>query len=240
MRIINAEWEKRNIGVNTVEIIIEDDTIQDFEKAIESEQVSVADYIVLKIPSHKIDVCWCAQKKGFLYVEDMIHMVSELKETEKKSPFYRMQEKVTCDLLDESELKKVLYEVENGLFGTDRISSDPVFGKEVAGKRYAGWLMDEWERGTKFYKYEYKGTMIGFFTLRECEKGIYISTLGGIFQDARKGGIGAINKVPQVVKELGGKRLIGDVSSNNPMQVRALSYAGYHVQSINHIFVMHK
>ena len=81
--------------------------------------------------------------------------------------------------------------------------------------------------------------MVGFFTLKELEPYIYISSLGGIFKERRKGGIGTIVKIPEIVKQLGGKKLISDVSTNNINQIKSLVFNGYVPQSVHHIFIKH-
>ena len=95
-------------------------------------------------------------------------------------------------------------------------------------------------RGSKLYNYVYKGERIGFFGLKEREKGIYDSLWGGIYGKYRKSGIGAVVKVPEFVKSLNGKKVYAYASSNNVKQVRNLITNGYTVEKIHHVFVKHE
>lgn len=53
MRIVDAVWEKRNLGVDTVEIALdEDDDVNVFEEINTLKQP----YQVLKIPNGRIDI----------------------------------------------------------------------------------------------------------------------------------------------------------------------------------------
>ncbi|MCH4154354.1 MAG: hypothetical protein LKF32_06905 [Mageeibacillus sp.] len=63
MRIVDAVWEKRNLGVDTVEIALdEDDDVNVFEEINTLKQP----YQVLKIPNGRIDISSAAQKKWVL------------------------------------------------------------------------------------------------------------------------------------------------------------------------------
>ena len=73
MKIVNAVWEKRNIGVTTIEITIDKtDAISDIEKMLMDTE---AEYIVVRLPIDKIDVSYMLQKMNYVYIETMYHLI---------------------------------------------------------------------------------------------------------------------------------------------------------------------
>ena len=101
MKIIDALWEKRNLDVTTIEIIVEEeDTLADVENTL---RISKADYVVIKIPTIHIDLLWLVQEQGYLYVEDMMRLVSDLSELQYSPIIQRMRESITYELINEQD-----------------------------------------------------------------------------------------------------------------------------------------
>lgn len=237
MKVVNATWEKRNLLVDTVEITIEsNDSIDEINAGLDNLD---AEYCVLRIPANRADLLFVVQEKGYVFVEDSILISSKLKDINRSCLEQRFYDAVEVERADARDIELICSEINKGLFNSDRIFLDPMFGPEIAQKRYINWLQDEYERGTDFYKYIYKNKFVGFFGLREVEKARYTSFLGGIFTEYQKGGIGAVVKVPEVVKRLGGREVSTNVSSNNPAQLRNLIMNGYTPECITHIFIKH-
>lgn len=237
MRVVEAVWEKRNMGVDTIEIEAEEnDSLEDAEKVISETK---SEYLVLKIPSTRSDITRLAGKYGYEYIEDMIHLVNNLVPVQMSKVQKRMYDAVPVEKMTEKDMEGLYQEIRQGMFSTDRISNDTFFSAEQAAERYIGWISDELKRGTEFYKYIYKDKIIGFFTLREMENGIFDSFLGGFYRDFRKSGFGSVYKAPDLVRGRNGKKLITSVSSNNIVQVRALLSNGYLPDKINHVFIKH-
>ena len=237
MRIVDAIWEKRNLGVSSLEINIEDgDSVDDCLKRLKKQQ---ADYIVVKIPTKMSEFVFFIQELGFVYIEDMVHLVSDLRMSERTALEERMYNSVTTQIMDESDVENLLIEVKKGLFDTDRISLDPFFTKEQATNRYVNWIKDERSRGTVYFNYIYKGNKVGFVSLREEKDGVYSSVLGGIYPEYRNSAIGAVVKVVDIVRSYGGKKIETNVSTNNPAQIRNLIKSGFMPTEIVHVFVLH-
>lgn len=237
MKIINADWELRNLGVTTVEIEIEDeDSIEIVEK--ELENIS-AKYVVVKLPSYKTDFLFIIQRLGYTYIEDMVHLVSYLNEVNFSPIQKRFNASIATQVMNTVDVENLKDQIRNGLFSTDRIYLDSYFTEEQAYNRYINWVTDEYNRGTQFIKYIYKENTVGFFALKDQGEGRYTSFLGGIYPEFRKGGIGTTVKVPQVVKEYGGKSVSTSVSSNNPAQIRNLIMNGFLPEGITHTFIKH-
>ncbi len=237
MKIVDAIWEKRNLGVDTIEIQAEDnDTRQEIIKTLSEIN---ADYAVVKIPTQMTDILFDMNRLGFVYAEDMLHFVHFLSEQPMNPVEKRFYEAIHVEIMNDNDFTCLLDEINNNMFSTDRISCDSFFGIKAAAKRYSLWMCDERKNGTLFYKYVYKNSTIGFFTLRETKKGCYTSALGGIYSEFRSAGLGKIVKVPQTVRELNGHKLLTSVSSNNPTQIKSMISNGYSLEKIYHIYVKH-
>ena len=234
---VDAIWEKRNLGVNTIETIFEEkDELQTVDFYLSN---LVTEYSVLKIPSYRTDLLPIVQKKGYTYVEDMIYTVNYLNDITRSASQERLYNAISVEPMNERDFEILYNEINKGVFDSDRIYIDSFFTHEMARKRYINWILDELKAGTEFFQYIYKYDPIGFFALKEQEKGFYTSFIGGIYTEYRKGGIGSVIKVPEEVKKKGGKKVSSNVSSNNIMQVKALILNGYRPESITHTFIKH-
>ncbi|MEG2522330.1 MAG: hypothetical protein RSA90_00160 [Lachnospiraceae bacterium] len=237
MKIVDAVWEKRNLGVNTVEIEVEqNDTTPEVKRYL--EELGTA-YQVLKIPNSRFDMSQVAGDCQFHFVEGMMKLSNMLMDISRTSVQQRMYDAVSIQNMNHEDIDYLFNEIKAGMFDSDRISIDPYFGKRQAAERYAGWIEDEIERNTEFIKYVYKDETIGFFTLRESTQGVYVSVLGGIYKRFRKSGIGTVVKVPEAVKVRGGKQLEVYVSTNNIIQIKTLLINGYVPKSVHYVYVKH-
>lgn len=238
MKVINAYWEKRNLGVETKELICENtDTIDEVKAKI---MELAAEYVVVKIPSGRMDLSGHIQKMGFCYIEDLIEVTHDLHETVRAPLHQRLYDAMTYRKMDDEDVQQLYKEIEGGLFETDRISKDEEFGKEKAARRYIYWIKDMIMQGAQPYVMLYKEEPAGFIILKSNDQKTYISVLGGGYKKFRKSGLGIVQKEQEIVKRMGGKSLMTYVSSNNPSQLRALILNGYLPKDVQHVFVKHK
>ena len=237
MRIVNAVWEKKNLGVNAYELSIETgDNIDEVKQQIENID---GDYIVIKVPSDLSEFNSIVQELGFLYIEDLIHVEHDLKEVERNRIIQRLYDETTYREMNDEDFEQLITEIKDGMFDSDRISNDPHFGKEKAANRYINWSKDLRNKGARFYAIRYREDSTGFVVLDTKDQITYSSILGGGYQKYRKSGIGIIQKEQEITKALGGKRVVTTVSSNNVGQFKALIMNGYKPYSIEHVFVKH-
>ena len=118
----------------------------------------------------------------------------------------RLYDAIEIGVMDDNDINILYDEIRKGLFDSDRVFLDPFFSKEQARNRYINWVMDEAKRGKGLLKNIHKGKTIGFldFVSKGMESSLF---LGGIYLESRRGGIGSIVKVPQAVRERGGKKV---------------------------------
>lgn len=238
MRIVNATWEERNLGVTTTEITIERDDRPEFVDA----QLSLVDseYSVVKIPSDMERVLKIVQNHGYAFIEDMIHVEHDLNEVEMSPVLKRLYERTSYREMTDQDFNQLQAEIEKGMFDNDRISNDEFFKKGLSSKRYMNWTKDLRNHGAQFFVITYGNECTGFVALEKKDAKTYYSVLGGGYEKFRKSGLGIIQKEPEITRKLGGKRLVTSVSSNNVGQLKALIMNGYKPYAIDHVLVKHK
>ena len=238
MKIIDAVWEKRNLGVTTTEIIIEkEDTpeyVSDRLADIDSE------YCVVKVPSDMVKVLKAVQQNGYEYIEDMIHVEHDLHEVEMNRILKRLYDKLLYREMTDADFEELQAEIEKGMFDNDRISNDSFFEKGLSSKRYINWTKDLKAKGALFYVMTYNNESAGFIVLEKKDDKTYYSVLGGGYEKYRGTGLGSVQKEQEITRKLGGKKVITSVSSNNANQLRALIMNGYTPYAIEHILVKHQ
>lgn len=239
MKIIDAIWEKRNLGVSTAEIEIEEcDSLEDIKEKINGVN---SQYVVAKVPSGKLDIMFWLEQQGFNFVECSIHVTHSLQNMELSPIQKRIEASVTHEKMAEEDLEQLFYEVRKGLFSTDRVSLDKTFTKEQATNRYVGWINDEISRGCEMFKLIYKDKNIGFFAFKEVEEGVFYPFLAGMYEEYQKTGLGAIfnYKPMKEAKSRNGKKISTYISTNNSNTVRMHVLNGFEFGDIKYIYVKH-
>lgn len=238
MKVIDAVWEQRNLGIDVCEIELEKgDSQEEFENQIRNVS---ADYISVKLPSDMSHLIDMIQANGFSYREDLIHVRHDLHPIQRSSIQQRMYDLVSYHIMNDTEILELKQEIKDGMFSTDRFSTDERFTQEQCTNRYANWVDDLLSNGAIPYVMEYKGQHSGFIILTKKDDKVYQSVLGGAYAKFRKSGMGIVQKEQEIVKQLGGKCVETTVSSNNVGQLKALIVNGYVPFSIDHVFVNYR
>ena len=238
MKIVNAVWEERNLGVTATEITIEKNDSPD----LVNEQLSgiESEYSVVRVPSDMAHILNVVQSSGYRFAEDMIHVEHDLAEVRMNRVMKRLYDSMAYREMTEQDFEQLLAEIGKGMFDNDRISNDSFFPKGTASKRYLNWTMDLKDRGAAFYVITYGDEGAGFIVLEKKDDKTYYSVLGGGYEKYRGTGLGIVQKEPEITRKLGGKRLITSVSSNNVGQLKALIMNGYKPYAIDHVLIKHK
>lgn len=241
MEIIDAFWEKRNLGVDCIEITIEKhDTLSQLNEMC--DQINTIDYVVVKVPVARIDINEYLTKQGFIFVEGSVKFQLDIKDARLSTLQQRLNASISYSEMDENDLAQLYAEIENGLFKTDRILLDKYFTEKQAATRHINWIKDELARTTQAYKIVYKGDAIGFFTFKEVDDGIYYPFLAGMYERYANSGLG-FNISSKPIEEVicrNGRRILTYVSTNNPKIIRSLIDLGYSISDIKYIYFKHK
>jgi hypothetical protein len=236
LKIIDAVWEKRNIGVDTVEFEFDSG---DGSAVVDEILHSERQYNVAKVPAGNAQIMTALQKNGYSFIESMLHFFISRGDLRLNSVQKRLSEAVVLEEMDADDIECLFSEMRKNMFDTDRVYVDPAFSREQAANRYIGWTKDELSRGTILYKMVYKGASIGFIG---ANPGKVMSFLGGMYTDYKKSGLGinVITKNYESTLKLGAKHVEGAVSSNNPGVWKMYIDTGWQMNAVVNIFIKHK
>lgn len=239
MKLVDAYWEKKNIGETTVEVIIEEaDNISEIEESIQS---IIADYQVAKVPVNSFEYYNLLQKMGFTFVETMVTCVRDMRPVVIPSNREELNKRLRLKEMDEREFDKMQHAVANGLYYTDRLSIDPHFSMAQSSNRYMNWLKQEWENGNEFYCLMDDDKYVGYLDLKKNDEKSYTDMMTGIFPEYRGNGyaMGFTSKLIDMLRERGAEKVYGDISTNNMPSLQSRLRYGYNIDHMNYIFVKH-
>jgi len=238
MKIIDAFWERRNLGVDTVEFLIErGDSADVINEIINAEK----QYNVIKLPSSEHLLLGSIQDNGYKLVECLLNQVHDL--SSDKIAMANKQRMLPSERseMNSEDIAELHSEIRKGLFHTDRIFNDQKFTKKIAAERYVNWISDEYSKGAKLYKFSYRGKSAGFFIIKILDRNVFNPILAGVYKDFQDKGFGislAYNNLMQSV-ELGAKRITTYVSSNNVGMVRSNEILGYEINHMQYVLIKH-
>ena len=239
MKIVNAVWEMRNLGVICTEITIEP---RDSDESVFAQLNTLsAGYLVIKVPVARVDTMNFLQRANFAYVESSISVEHGLSINQPEGLFARMVSASECVKLGIEEIDRVSLEIRSDMFKTDRVYLDPEFTREQAANRYVNWMMDEVSRGASVYELRVKKVGIGFFLFRHDSEGVGYSALAGLYPSSKSPGFGNV-LLHQVLLEAKKRQLIrleSHVSSNNLAVVKNHIEQGFRITDIHYVFVRH-
>ena len=78
MKIINASWEERNLGVTCCEVTIEkDDSLLYVQE--ELSRLSSVQYLVIKVDAPNVEAHFLLAKLGYVFIEANINMFLDVR-----------------------------------------------------------------------------------------------------------------------------------------------------------------
>lgn len=234
MKVIDAFWEKRNLGVTCYELEIgENDRIE--ELRLTYEALKEREYMVAKIPPTNFQAVQFFQQQGYTFIEAAITMTCSLCEMIVPAKVKPIVDRCSWQPMNNQDLEDAIAEIGKGVFQTDRIYLDPAFTKEQAIRRYQLWLRDDMKDNSTFgyqsYKVLYEGKTIGFSNRH----------LSAAYSEYAGTGMGfcVLYAVAAISKEIGVKKSTVHVSSNNINAIRGYGTLGYRTDNIVYVFVKH-
>ncbi len=241
MEIIDCHWEIQNLHKKTCEILLN-----------ESEDINIASlrrceqkfqYIVLKVPVCKYEINKILTENQYVLAESQISLIKKIDSfslTDKIVRYYTTKLKLqACD--NEEKLNRVLRHVAVGMFDTDRIALNPIFGAEYANQRYKNWICTESQRdGSFLFEMEFNSMPVGFCLFR-INNGTIDYLLGGLYPEFKGKALGIIVPLaPYVYSQMFSDKVLQNVktkiSSNNLEVAKCYMYCGYQIDDIHYVF----
>lgn len=239
LKIIDAVWERRNLGVTATEVVVDvDDSVNE---VVEGLQSLTTEYVVVKLPICRVDVSFALSKLGFTFIETMNHLIHHMNLMpldSRKKEIYTNTEFLPMMKID---IDNMYTKIKEGLFKTDRISLDPYFTTQQSANRYIGWISDELKQGSEIYKFVYNGENYGYVGFKKISETEYQDFIYGIYPRFQGKGL-AFNMTYKLVNELKTRGITAIhvyISSNNTSSLQSRIRHGYVFNSFTYIFIKH-
>ena len=243
MKIVDCFWEQRNLNSKVAEITIESqDSFCDFE----SLSLSDNDYVVVKVPVNRPDFLFGLSKLKFVMIELQMDMVLKMNN-------FNIEDQFLAPILPDIDFlhvdsSKELNELENkivpGMFSTDRICLDPIYGHKIGCKRYVNWISDEYHRrSSELLWLLYQSNKVGYIMYKDDKGTSMRGLLGGLFKEYQDLGLGALTPcaLPLYVKKekITVKRIKANISSNNQPVWDLYQHFGYKATNPHYVYIKH-
>jgi hypothetical protein len=240
MKIIDAVWEKENLGVTCQEIVVNDmDRIDELKETLNH---IYSDYSIVKIspnmPNHMVLI----QNLGYQYIETNIQMLVTKDSFVLPDIYKRYLNDVNYHLATIDEQRYILDHILSGnIFDTDKIAIDPLFSKKHSGKRYYNWSKQILESKGRMYAIYFKKEMIGFslnYSVKSDESNAF---LGGLLPQYRNKGLGFLPIYVNTLSSFDNDeyKIRTGVSSNNFPILRLHLSLGFIIEKLTYVLVKH-
>jgi hypothetical protein len=244
MIIIDAYWEKRNLGVDCNEITIDKGDCEDIDLLKLHITQNTVEYTVVKVPTGMIPVMFMLEDMGFHFIEGMVRFSHDLISHEKhfSENLKKMAAFCTLKKLDEMNFEDLFAEIRKGIFNTDRVYNDPYFEKGMSAERYIGWIKDAYRNGMDIYEFMFKGKASGFKQFKIDKNFEVKGTLGGLYTGSHFPGLAGLHRYSFLCNVLsrGAKKIPNSyVSVNNPKAIRLNLALGYQYEETQYVYVKH-
>ncbi|WP_107839171.1 GNAT family N-acetyltransferase [Metasolibacillus meyeri] len=239
MKKVDAYWEKQNFNKKVLEVEFEMDDSLDCLGTLQGDFLNY-NYIVAKVPKCKIELLHELEEFGFRFVETQMEMAMNLRKLNKSLQLtMKKVDKLKFEIVNNIEhLERVLAQIDEDLFVTDRISLDPLLGNKIAHKRYINWIRDSFDReDTLIIEVLDKEDRVGFFYFTEKDNQIIQAVLASVYKTFRRRGVGLefLQQALYWLVEMGYTKATTKVSSNNLEALRANLSVGLEVKGIYYI-----
>ena len=189
MKLINAAWEYRNVGMRCAEFVFDSgDVWNENLEQIETE----FDLITAKVPTPEIALVHSLENRGYRYIENQFKLSFPLYNGAlrvNKEWIALLSDVSFHELSSESEFANLLEEISVGMFDTDRFYLDPAFGSSISSTRYSNWIKDmRIAPNCHILSLEHMESSIGFVIVKKLSEKTYSGVLGGIFKEFQASG----------------------------------------------------
>lgn len=241
MKIVDAYWEKRNLGVTTAEVTVENGDRTADLAALE-RVCNAYEYVVVRVPSAMPACAFEVQRMGFMFMEGIMHVTNDLNDLSLSPALAPINESIRHRLVTQNSISEVVQHITPAMFDRDRISLDPFFPKEASALRYRNWLQDLSNQNSMIYEVLYANEPFGFFAIKQTGGASYHIPLLGLYEGYKDAGLGFVmyRRPHELARANKARRITGAVSSNNLPAVRMHIAFGDKISKIHHVFIKHR
>ena len=190
IEIIDAFWEKRNLGVSVSEVIINKEANISELSAIQELD---SDLIYAKVQHENTEVIEKLILDNFKYSENQFSIQKRLKNFSINKIYKKLIRFLDTTVINTLEDAKVIFEeLDKNLFTTDRIALDTTLGVKAANNRYKNWITDIINSGDYeccIIRTQQDSIPVGFYINRYNENTANC-ILGAVFNEFKSRGIG--------------------------------------------------
>ncbi len=242
MKVIDCNWELRNINKKTVEISIEENEF--FEEDVINQMILGYEYVVIKVPMNMPAFNFGLTKMGYVNIETQMNVGIDLENFDFSTVSHLFKDTTYKHVVSQEDLYSIISNIEPGMFSTDRISIDPVFGEEIGCRRYINWLTTEFEsKRSQLVQVFYCHEHVGFLLFRVINDTIKI-VLNGLYKPFHGKGLGLLTPASALMyskeKSLPITKAITCISSNNIPVVKLYNKLRFQLLQQTYVFVTHK
>jgi len=240
MKIIEAKWEKRNLGVNCTEILIDR---EDSEGCLDEIRKNESEYTVVKVSIENTKLLMMLQDKGYKYIETNIQMKKNLYSEFLYPEIYeRILRRLDTVEVDKSQHEIFLQKLEKmDIFDKDKISLDAFFSVKQSNQRYANWSRDILHNSGSLFEIINEQEKVGFFIINRKSEDVCESFLAGIYPKYKNSGFGFASIAFPLIesKKKGYKYIVTGTSINNFSSLKIHLEIGYRITNSSHVLVKH-
>lgn len=243
MKIVNAIWEKRNLGMESYEIILSPEDCTQVSKVIaEIRRQNFSDtYVVIKIPVGHLELLHKLECEGFNFLETQFFITKKISGSIIPQIAERMSKMFTIEYLgkEKNAWKNVISKISDNLFTTDRVFLDPLIPKGTSAIRYKNWMRDLFDDPNAWLAIIKKNDEPCMFNLciNNSETSSVNYVLAGVFENYKNSGMGIVLPIPtlQYAKDYKYEIVETSISSNNLSILRLYEYYGFETQTANYV-----
>ena len=240
MKIVHAIWERRNLGMDAWEIVLERSDLNAIGKVMSklADERYAGAYVCVKVPMGNVAVIHTLEDAGFRFLEMQHLLIQSLQPAEMLSE--APTEMPCCETRQVPKVREqweaVISQITPGMFDTDRFALDPAFGMEVSCRRYQNWCRDLYEdENTALFVTICDGRQVAF-SIDRTKNGRTQGVLGGVFAPYKNIGLGGGWMAAGAPHEMRKRRTV--VSSNNLPVLRLHQCCGMTI--FNEFYVLRK
>ena len=244
MKIIDAVWERRNLGMDVTEITLEWSDLKEADTIeILKKRMIRGHYLLVKIPVGDIAFLIKLQALGFIFLECQYNISKKLHNYASSSQLKILPaiDQIFSEPLSEDtkEWDELCYLIGDDMYTTDRISLDPIFNLTVANRRYQNWIKDiQGNSSTVVAKIKYEEKAIGFFveSFDLHTRAVYYM-LFGLFKPYQNSGLGlsAIHAPLKFGADREMRSIYSQISSNNKVILRSYLFWGFSIDNTSYV-----